>query len=64
MIKVKNRWLLVNGSSCNSYSLRSRHDTKLMKDIKSLLKEAIRDNKESFTSTQRVTIKVQYDKTL
>ncbi len=39
-------------------------NTKLMKDIKLLLKEAIKDDKEDLTSTQRVSLKVQYDKTL
>ncbi|MDQ7061846.1 MAG: IS66 family transposase, partial [Sulfurimonas sp.] len=38
--------------------------TKLMKDIKTLLKEAIRDDKESLSSTQRVLLKAQYDKML
>ena len=39
-------------------------DTKLMKDIKTLLKEAIKDDKENLTSIQRVALKTQYDKTL
>ncbi len=39
-------------------------ETKLMKDIKTLLKEAIKDDKEIFTSTQRVVLKTQYDKSL
>ncbi|MDQ7068433.1 MAG: IS66 family transposase [Sulfurimonas sp.] len=38
--------------------------TKLMKDIKSLLKEAIKDDKESLIPTQRVALKAQYDKSL
>jgi transposase len=38
--------------------------TKLMKDIKTLLKEAIRDDKVNLTSIARVTLKSQYDKTL
>ncbi|MEA1892351.1 MAG: IS66 family transposase [Campylobacterota bacterium] len=39
-------------------------DTKLMEGIKTLLKEAIRDDKENLTSQQREVLKVQYDKTL
>jgi len=39
-------------------------NTKLMKDIKLLLKEAIKDDKEDLTSEQRVTLKSEYDKTL
>ena len=39
-------------------------DTKLAKGIKTLLKEAIRDDKEELTSTQRVTLKEQYDTSL
>ena len=39
-------------------------ETKLMKDIKTLLKEAIKDDKENLTSIQRVALKTQYDKTL
>ncbi len=39
-------------------------NTKLSKDIKLLLKEAIRDDKEDLTSSQRVALKAQYDKSL
>lgn len=39
-------------------------DTKLMKDIKGLLKEAIKDDREPLTSIQRVALKANYDKTL
>ena len=39
-------------------------DTKLMKDIKQLLKEAMKDDKERLTSSQRVVLKEQYDATL
>jgi len=39
-------------------------ETKLMKDIKTLLKEAIRDDKVNLTSIARVTLKSQYDKSL
>jgi len=39
-------------------------DTKLMKDIKQLLKEAMKDDKERLTSSQRVALKEQYDATL
>lgn len=39
-------------------------DTKLAKDIKSLLKEAIKDDKEELTPLQRVTLKQEYEKTL
>jgi len=39
-------------------------DTKLMKDIKQLLKEAIKDHKEVLSTTQRVLLKAQYEKTL
>jgi len=39
-------------------------DTKLAKDIKALLKEAIKDDKENLTSQQREVLKAQYDKTL
>ena len=39
-------------------------ETKLMKDIKQLFKEAIKDDKESLTPTQRIALKTQYDKTL
>jgi transposase-like protein len=38
--------------------------TKLMKDIKTLLKEAIRDDKVNLTSIARVSLKSQYDKSL
>ena len=38
--------------------------TKLAKDIKSLLKEAMIDHKESLTLNQRKNLKEQYDKTL
>ncbi len=39
-------------------------DTKLMKGIKTLLKEAIKDDKEKLTSQQRVTLKQEYDNSL
>lgn len=39
-------------------------NSKLAKDIKSLLKEAMRDHKENFNSTQRVNLKGEYDKSL
>ena len=39
-------------------------NTKLMKGIKILLKEAIRDDKESLTSRQRVTLKQEYGRSL
>ena len=39
-------------------------NSKLAKDIKSLLKEAMRDHKENFNSTQRVKLKEEYDKSL
>ena len=39
-------------------------NTKLMKGIKTLLKEAIKDDKESFTPIQRITLKQEYDKSL
>jgi len=39
-------------------------NTKLMKDIKLLLKEAIKDDKEPLTSQQRVQLKAQYDESL
>jgi len=39
-------------------------NSKLAKDIKSLLKEAMRDHKENLNSTQRVKLKEEYDKLL
>jgi transposase-like protein len=39
-------------------------DTKLARSLKALLKEAIRDDKEELTSTQRVTLKAEYDTSL
>ena len=39
-------------------------NTKLMKGIKSLLKEAIKDDKESLTSLQRITLRQEYDRSL
>ncbi len=39
-------------------------DTKLMKDIKSLFKEAMKDHKENLTTSQRVKLKKEYDITL
>lgn len=39
-------------------------DTKLMRGIKELLKEAIRDDKGPLTLQQRVSLKAQYDKSL
>ncbi len=39
-------------------------NTKLMKGIKVLLKEAIRDDKESLTTNQRLTLKQEYDNSL
>ncbi len=39
-------------------------DTKLMKDIKSLFKEAMKDHKENLTTSQRVKLKDDYDATL
>lgn len=38
-------------------------DTKLMKDMKLLLKEAIRDHKEELTPQQRVILKERYEET-
>ena len=52
---------------CLSHKMRDLNyaiecdNTKLMKGIKALLKEAIKDDKEDLTSTQRVILKVQYD---
>jgi hypothetical protein len=39
-------------------------NSKLAKDIKALLKEAIKDHKEPFTSIQRINLKEEYDKSL
>jgi transposase len=39
-------------------------ETKLMKEIKQVFKEAMKDDKESLTSIQRVSLKEQYDATL
>jgi len=39
-------------------------NTKLMKDVKLLLKEAIKDDKEDLTNTQRVILKSNYEKSL
>ena len=39
-------------------------NTKLMKDIKKLFQEAIRDDKEELTPTQRVKLKVDYERSL
>jgi len=39
-------------------------NTQVMKDIKTLLKEAIKDHKESFNSLQRVNLKKEYDNSL
>jgi transposase len=73
---VHDNYSSYNGLDCKSEQLCLAHkmrdlnyaidcdETKLMKDIKVLLKEAISDDKESFTSTQRVTLKTQYDKSL
>ena len=39
-------------------------DTKVMKDIKDLLKEAMQEHKETLTQTQRIYLKHHYEKTL
>jgi len=39
-------------------------NTQVMKDIKTLLKEAIKDDKENFNSLQRVKLKKEYDNSL
>ena len=39
-------------------------NTQVMKDIKTLLKEAIKDDKENLNSLQRVNLKKEYDKSL
>jgi len=39
-------------------------NTKLAKDLKKLLKEAIKDDRECIIHSERVTLKAQYDKTL
>jgi len=39
-------------------------NSKLAKGLKTLLKEAIKDDKEDLTPNQRVTLKAQYDKSL
>ncbi|MDF1884440.1 IS66 family transposase [Sulfurimonas sp. SAG-AH-194-C21] len=73
---VHDNYSSYNGLICESEQLCLAHkmrdlnyaidceDTKLMKGIKELLKEAIRDDKESLSTQQRVHLKVQYDKSL
>jgi hypothetical protein len=59
-----------NEQLCLAHKLRDLNyaiecdGTKLMKDIKLLLKEAIKDDKEDLASIQRVALKTQYDKSL
>ncbi len=60
----------VNEQLCLAHKIRDLNyaiecdNTKLMKDIKQLLKEATKDHKEMLSANQRVLLKAQYDKTL
>lgn len=60
----------INEQLCLAHKMRDLNyaiecdNTKLAKGLKLLLKEAIKDDKESLTQKQRVVLKAQYDKTL